>query len=142
MVGLACGARSYTRGLHYSSEFAVSPGAVRELIDAYIARTDHSFGHVDHGILIDDEDQRRRYVILSLLLSEGLDLDAYRSRFGSDVFGDLPELDALEPAGLAHHLQADGRLMLTEAGLERSDLIGPWLHSDRVQSLMDGYKLR
>jgi len=140
MVGLACGARSYTRGLHYSSAFAVSSGVVRELIEAYSARTEESFGRADHGIVIDAEDQRRRYVILSLLLADGLDLDAYRGRFGTEALADLPELDALEPAGLA--LQNDERLVLTEAGLERSDVIGPWLHSDRVQSLMDGFQLR
>jgi oxygen-independent coproporphyrinogen-3 oxidase len=140
MVGLACGARSYTRGLHYSSEFAVSPGAVQELIEAYAARTEESFARADHGIVIDEEDQRRRYVILSLLLAEGLDLHAYRRRFGTEVFEDLPELDALEAAGLAR--QGAGRLVLTEAGLERSDVIGPWLHSDRVQGLMDRYRLR
>lgn len=140
MVGLACGARSYTEHLHYSTEWAVSPAAVDRLIDAYIARSDRSLAHADHGIHLDGEDRRRRHVILSLLQAEGLDLAYYRERFASSPLDDLPELSELEPAGLVR--QTDGRLVLTEAGLERSDLIGPWLHSSRVQHLIDTYQLR
>jgi len=140
MIGLACGARSYTERLHYSTPWAVSPRAVDELIEAYIARDRASFARAEHGIRLDEEDRRRRHVILSLLQAEGLALAGYRRRFAGDALDELPELRALEPAGLAR--VEGGRLVLTEAGLERSDLIGPWLHSDRVQALMDAYDLR
>ena len=139
MVGLACGARSYTEHLHYSSPYAVSPKAVDELIDLYIARSDESFAHASHGIRLDGEDRRRRHVILSLLQTEGLELSAYHDRFGSHAFGDLPELAELEPEGLAR--RDSGRLVLTETGLERSDLIGPWLHSNVVQGLINRHEL-
>src|SRR5262249_2986370 len=33
MVGLGCGARSYTRGLHYSTEYAVRGRGVREILE-------------------------------------------------------------------------------------------------------------
>lgn len=140
MVGLACGARSYTERLHYSTPWAVSPDAVDALIEAYISRPPDSFARAEHGVRLDDEERRRRHVILSLLLAEGLDLEGYRCRFGSHAHEDLPELAALEPAGLAR--RRGERLVLTEAGLERSDLIGPWLRSDSVQALMDAYHLR
>jgi oxygen-independent coproporphyrinogen-3 oxidase len=139
MVGLACGARSYTTHLHYSTPYGVSPAAVNALIDAYIARSERSFSFADHGIRLDAEDRRRRHVIQSLLLCEGLDLDYFRRRFESEVLDDLPELAALVHEGLAR--RGPDRLVLTEAGLERSDVIGPWLHSDRVQGLMDRYEL-
>jgi len=38
MVGLGCGARSYTRALHYSGEYAVGATGVREILAAYIAK--------------------------------------------------------------------------------------------------------
>lgn len=141
MVGLGAGARSYTEHLHYSTEYAVSSGGVLEILDAYNARDLDSFRVADYGVRLDDEDRRRRYVILSLLsLADGLDLKAYAMRFGTDAFDDLPQLKELEPAGLA---RLDGAVLsLTPLGVERSDAIGPWLHSARVRTLMEEYQLR
>ena len=52
---------------------------------------------------------------------------------------DLPHLLELLPAGLA---VLDGRaLSLTEAGIELSDAIGPWLYSPNVHALMSSYEL-
>src|SRR5690606_10216074 len=36
MVGIGCGARSYTRELHYSSEFAVGRTGVRSILNDYL----------------------------------------------------------------------------------------------------------
>ena len=33
MVGLGCGARSYTRSLHYSNEYAVNAGTTLNVLD-------------------------------------------------------------------------------------------------------------
>jgi oxygen-independent coproporphyrinogen-3 oxidase len=140
MVGLACGARSYTDRLHYSSPYAVSPSSVRPLIDAYCQRSARSFRYADNGVHLDAEDRRRRYVILSLLNCEGLDLGTYHKRFGSAVFEDLPQLRELLDLGLARLADDGRRLVLNARGLERSDVVGPWLHSERVQALMDGFE--
>ena len=35
MVGLGCGARSYTRGLQYATEYAVGATGVRQVVEAY-----------------------------------------------------------------------------------------------------------
>ena len=40
MVGLGCGARSYTAGLHYSFEYAVGASLTRGIIDDYARTTD------------------------------------------------------------------------------------------------------
>lgn len=140
MVGLGCGARSYTRDLHYSTEYAVGRTGVRAILEDYVRREEERFGRADYGFVLDPEEQRRRFVLLSLLQSEGLDLDAYRERFGTDPDLDLPELGDLEPLGLAR--REGRRLLLTEGGLERSDAIGPWLGSSRVRGLMESYDLR
>jgi oxygen-independent coproporphyrinogen-3 oxidase len=67
-------------------------------------------------------------------------LSSYRARFGCDALDDLPDLAELVEHGLAR--QSAGLLQLTEAGLERSDTIGPWLYSARVRRLMEAYELR
>jgi len=146
MVGLGCGARSYTRALHYSGEYAVGATGVREILAAYIAKaaymvkTVDAFDFVDYGFRLDGAEQRRRFVIQSLLQVEGLDFAAYHARFGSEAMDDLPELARLEDRGLA--TRDDARLRLTEDGLEMSDVIGPALYSARVRGLMKSYQLR
>lgn len=139
MVGLGCGARSYTGGVHYSSEYAVGSREVRGIIAAYSERTEASFGEVGYGFRLDSDERRRRYMLLSLL-AEGVDLEAYRQRFCTDALTDFPELLELEAHGLGRRV--DGVLKLTDAGVERSDLIGPWLHSERVQDMMKEYAWR
>jgi oxygen-independent coproporphyrinogen-3 oxidase len=140
MVGLGCGARSYTSTLHYASEYAVRARGVGEIIADYVARPDASFGFADFGIRLGPEDRRRRHVIQSLLSPEGLDLAAYARRFETRAMDDLPELADLEPIGLAE--PSSGVLRLTDSGLERSDAIGPWLYSRHVRERMEDYSWR
>jgi oxygen-independent coproporphyrinogen III oxidase len=140
MIGLGCGARSYTATLHYSSEYAVGAAGIREILAAYIAKPDEAFDFAEYGFALDGAERLRRYVIQSLLQVEGLDLIAYRARFGSDAPDDLPELARFEDRGLA--MRDGDRLRLTEAGLEMSDVIGPALYSARVRNLMGSYLLQ
>lgn len=127
MVGIGCGARSYTTRVHYASEYGVSRASVAQILDAYLARDANAFGFAEHGIVLDDDERRRRHVIQSLLIHPGLDRSAYRERFGSDCFDDLPQLHELLPLQLA---RVDANLVqLTDAGLARADTIGPWLAS-------------
>jgi len=135
MIGLGCGARSYTSRLHYSDEYAVRSEGVRAILEAYVARPTEAFAFAVHGMRIDDEEQRRRHVLMSLLQCTGLSPEEYDHRFGSDPFEDLPQLRELEPAGLAHQLER--RLVLTEEGLERSDAIGPFFYSEAVRQRME-----
>jgi oxygen-independent coproporphyrinogen-3 oxidase len=138
MVGLGCGARSYTRSVHYSGHYAVRAAGVREVIANYIAQPAAAFATTDYGFRLNADEQRRRYVVQSLLLAEGLSLSAYGGRFGTDAWTDLPQLAELEPRGLAR--ATEDRLALTDAGLERSDAIGPWLYSSVVRTLMEAYE--
>jgi oxygen-independent coproporphyrinogen-3 oxidase len=139
MLGLGSGARSYTSGLHYSTEYAVGASGVKQIIADYTTRAGAAFESAEWGYVLDGEDRRRRFVVLSLL-AEGLDLAAYRARFGSEALHDFPALGELETHALA--VPRDGRLVLTEAGLERSDTIGPWLFSERVATLMESWEAR
>ncbi len=140
MIGLGVGARSYTRRVHYSSEWAVGARGVREIIDRWLATPDAAFAVADYGFVLDLDEQRRRWLILSLLSAEGLDPAAYRRRFGRDAGTDFPELAELIARGLAE-IAADGALRLTPAGLARADAIGPWLGSAAVRRRMAEYEL-
>lgn len=140
MVGLGCGARSYTRGLHYAQPFAVRTAEVRTLIRAYAGQTDGEFAAVRHGIALDLEEQGRRYVIKTLVEQGKVPLPGYRRRFGIGALDHLPQLLELEPAGLA--TRTEDFLHLTPAGLERSDVLGPWLYSAQVRELMASHSQR
>ncbi len=137
MVGIGCGARSYTRALHYSSEYGVSRRSVAEILSHYLERSDAEFAGADYGFALDGDEQRRRYVIQSLLIRSGLDRAAYRLRFDADCLDDLPQLRALETHGLAT-IDA-GRIAPTAEGLARADTLGPWLISPAVADRMRAY---
>ncbi|MEW6281724.1 MAG: STM4012 family radical SAM protein, partial [Candidatus Eremiobacterota bacterium] len=132
MLGLGAGARSYTRRLHYSSEYAVSRAGVRAIVERFLTQ-DHQTAR--HGVWLSQDEQRRRWAIKTLLQVRGLDREAYMERFGADVLEHLPGLCELD--GL---LRREGRfLRLTDEGLERSDALGPWLYSRESRQRMEAY---
>jgi oxygen-independent coproporphyrinogen III oxidase len=138
MVGIGCGARSYTSRLHYASDYGVSQRAISTIIDAYLARDEASFAYADHGVALDLDERRRRHVIQSLLIAPGLDRNQYHARFGSDCYDDLPQLRELETLRLA--AEQDGLLSLTRDGMARADTIGPWLASASITGRMQAYR--
>jgi oxygen-independent coproporphyrinogen-3 oxidase len=133
MVGLGCGARSYTSALHYSEEWAVGARSVREILAGYASRSDDEFALARYGVELDEDERARREAILSLLSDEGLSTEARR--------GALPELPALVAAGLAS-VRPDGALALTDRGLERADAVGPALFSEAMRARMQRFSLR
>ena len=140
MVGLGCGARSYTTGLHYATDWAVSARGVKEILAAWVQRDETAFGVADYGAELTTEEQQRRYVILTLLANSGVDRAAFQARFGQDVLLALPMLRELEARGLMQ-VSAE-RLQLSDEGMERSDALGPWLRSAAMQARMDEFELR
>ena len=139
MLGLGPGARSYTTGVHYSTEYAVGRAGIDSILADYLTRKPQDFSQAHYGDRLPEDDRRRRYVLLSLLQSEGLSRLDYQQRFGGDVLEHFPQCQELEAAGLAG--VTDDRLVLSECGMELSDAIGPWLYSDRVRRLMNEYEL-
>ena len=131
MVGLGAGARSYTRTLHYATPFAVGQREIRSRIDAWVDQPDAELRVARHGYRLDDDEQRRRYVLLSLL-DTGVERASYRERFGDDVLVHLPALREAIEVGLV--IADDAALKLTEQGLEHSDVLGDWLQSPAVRA--------
>ncbi|MFK3982244.1 radical SAM protein [Micromonospora sp. NPDC050397] len=140
MVGLGCGARSYTTDLHYSFDYAVGVGQVRAIIDDYLRRPESDFDVAEVGFRLDGVEQRRRWLVKSLLRSEGFATATYHDRFGTAVADDFPQLDRLARRGWL--ATEDDRLSLTDDGIERADAIGPWLVSGPVRTAMAEYALR
>lgn len=138
MVGLGCGARSYTRRLHYSNEYAVGSSAVKNIFNSYLRRSFEDFQYVDYGFKVNEREQRHRYLLMSLLQAAGLDRIAYRDRFATDVFSDFPELASL--AEFQFIEWTTERVVLTSSGIAHSDAIGPWLYSEDVKALSGEYQ--
>lgn len=139
MIGLGPGARSYTRSLHYSSEYAVGQSSVKRIIAAFNHSPDQAFAVAGYGTHLCDEEQRRRYVIKSLLRTEGVNYQAYQARFASELVTDFPQLGELVNLELG---KRDGLFFrLTADGLSWSDVIGPWLYSAEVTSRMEAFEL-
>jgi oxygen-independent coproporphyrinogen III oxidase len=139
MIGVGAGARSYASPLHYSTEWAVSFGGVKQIIQNYIATPQDRFGYAEHGIELSVAEQKRRYVVKSILRRDGLDLHAYRARFASDAEDDFDELRELVDAGCL--TKADGCLVPTPFGFEMSDAVGPWLYSAAIVERMNDFAL-
>ncbi|MBI4818744.1 MAG: STM4012 family radical SAM protein [Deltaproteobacteria bacterium] len=140
MVSLGAGARSYTRTLHYSDEWATSALGVKAIVSEWVARAPQEFERAGYGIALSERDQKTRYLIQSVLHASGLDRGRYRARFGSDPMDDRPELRELSELGLADLTPSS--LTLRPQAFELSDAIGPWLYEDHVRELMRGFDLR
>ncbi|MFH8484434.1 STM4012 family radical SAM protein [Streptomyces longisporoflavus] len=141
MIGLGCGARSYTSSLHYSFDYAVEPREIRTIIDEYTATED--FGTAVHGRRVDGAEARRRHLLQSLLQAEGMPPADYRKRFGADPYEDFPaELERFADRGWLERDPAAGVLRLTAEGLAHSDAIGPELFSAEVRAAMAAYELK
>ncbi|MGW3114503.1 STM4012 family radical SAM protein [Streptomyces sp. NPDC001091] len=139
MIGLGCGARSYTSGLHYSFDYAVGMHEIRAIIDDYCARPAADLAHAEYGRRMTGDEPRRRHLLQSLLQADGLAVDDYRARFG----GRTPAEDF--PAELARFadlgwLEDGPVLRLTSEGLAHSDALGPELFSPAVRAAMAAYE--
>ncbi|MDV9198020.1 STM4012 family radical SAM protein [Streptomyces sp. Wh19] len=139
MIGLGCGARSYTTKLHYSFDYAVEMREVRAIIDGYAATED--FSRAEVGRYVDGDEARRRHLLQSVLQAEGLQLADYRERFGTSPADDFPhELARFEARGWLDG--ASGVLRLSPEGLAHSDALGPELFSPGVRAAMAAYELK
>lgn len=134
MVGIGSGARSYTAALHYSGPYAVQRDRVKSIISQYTEKTTEDFAIINYGIKLDLDDQRRRFVIQSILQTEGMLLKEYEVKFAGSCFDHIPFLEYLLQINLLQVSQ--NRLQLTERGMERSDEVGVDLYSRRVSGLM------
>ncbi|MER5631845.1 STM4012 family radical SAM protein [Streptomyces nitrosporeus] len=141
MIGLGCGARSYTSTLHYSFDYAVEMREIRGIIDAFTAAED--FSRAEVGRYVTGDEARRRHLLQSVLQAEGMRTDGYRERFGSEPFADFPrELGLFARRGWLDPSAGPGLLRLSPEGLAHSDALGPELFSPSVRAAMAAYEAK
>ncbi|MFJ9688360.1 STM4012 family radical SAM protein [Streptomyces bacillaris] len=139
MIGLGCGARSYTSALHYSFDYAVDMREIRSIIDSFTATQD--FSRAEVGRYVDEEEARRRHLLQSVLQAAGLPVADYRARFGTDPWADFPaELAGFAARGWLDEGAPEGLLRLSPTGLAHSDALGPALFSPGVRAAMAAYE--
>jgi oxygen-independent coproporphyrinogen-3 oxidase len=137
MIGLGCGARSYTQNLHYSSRFAVTKAGVQAILRSWIAQCDDDLCLATHGIWLNDEEKLRRFVIMSLLQSTGLLIAELQDRFPAADLSQIHRFSELvDRAWVVHHC---GRMVLTSIGLQNSDAVGPLLYSEPVRARLEEF---
>ncbi|MCM1539785.1 MAG: STM4012 family radical SAM protein [Blautia sp.] len=131
-LSLGCGGRSYLGRLHACTPYRTTRTAALEEIQRFQRTED--FSSVTNGILLSDDEIRRRYVIKHLLILPGLLRQAYQRAFGTDVLKDFPVLrDWMECGWLE---EKHDYLALTQEGLGLSDYIGPQLISEEIRVKM------
>lgn len=141
MVSLGVGARSYTKDFHYSSEYAVGRKGVKEIIHSYNDKTDTQFKDINFGTNLSVDEQKRRFIIKSLLEGQYLDFQAYKNYFNTNVLEDFTQLNELYEMDLVS--KGNNKILqLNKKGLELSDVIGPWLYSNEVTEEMRKYELK
>ncbi|MFE7481190.1 STM4012 family radical SAM protein [Streptomyces sp. NPDC057552] len=139
MIGLGCGARSYTSALHYSFDYAVDMREIRSIVDSFTATED--FSRAEVGRYVDAAETRRRHLLQSVLQAAGLPVADYRARFGTDPWADFPaELAEFAARGWLDTRAPDGVLRLSPLGLAHSDALGPALFSPGVRAAMAAYE--
>ena len=139
-LALGCGGRSYLGNLHFCSPYAVTRQECLTRLHEYENTTD--FTRISHGILLSQEELRRRYLIRHLFLMPGLSLEGYQKAFGSSVIADFPILQDWTDSGYItlQKKRSAEYLTLTEAGLGYSDHLGPQLISASVQTAMEEWE--
>ncbi|MCP3922440.1 MAG: coproporphyrinogen III oxidase family protein [Desulfobacterales bacterium] len=138
MIGLGTGARSYTMNMHYSTPYAIGKKASLDIIESFINRSSSDHSNTEFGFKLDEAEQKRRYLIKSILQTSGLNKLQYKSFFNSDFMDDFPELSNLTEKGFAEI--SNGTLKLTQTGIAYSDAIGPALISGSVRAKMKEYE--
>ncbi|MFB8120378.1 STM4012 family radical SAM protein [Streptomyces sp. NPDC055962] len=141
MIGLGCGARSYTSSLHYSFDYAVEMREIRGIIDGFTTTSD--FSRAEVGRYVDEGEARRRHLLQSLLQAEGMRRSGYRERFGTDPYEDFPaELELFSARGWLDESADPGMLRLSPEGLAHSDALGPDLFSPAARAAMAAYEAK
>lgn len=127
--------------LHFCTPYGVTQERCLEQLRRFEATKD--FSKISHGILLSEEEQKRRYVIRHLLIRPGIALERYKEAFGSLVWEDFPVLKEWMREGWLQKEEAGRRqneteyfLTLSEEGMSLSDYLGPMLISEEIREKM------
>jgi len=133
MLAIGCGGRSYLGNLHFCSPYATDKVVCLQIINEFIASLDKTC--ISNGYVLSKDEMERRYVVKNLLHCAGVNIDEYKSAFGSSIFDDFPVLGQLLSSVFAQ--EVDGIVALTPVGLSLSDYIGTFFISTAVKERME-----
>jgi oxygen-independent coproporphyrinogen-3 oxidase len=126
IVGIGAGARGYLHYCDYRNGYSIRRR--RDALEAYRDRVRNGQLPFTEGILLNDDERRRRRMILGLL---DLDLSAFNAEFGADArtvfpdqFRELERLDLIRYSG--------NRAQLSQRGRTYRDLIAQLFFSQEV----------
>lgn len=131
LIGFGTGARSYKDHFHYSFDYAVGTREVSKIIDGYLEMELDEQNVVQYGIELSEEEERRRFVLLTLTLNQ-LSQSFYKGRFKRDLIADFgAELNALI-AQECIEVGDGGKIELTPKGFKFSSLIASLFFSESI----------
>lgn len=141
-LALGCGGRSYLGNLHFCSPYAITKEQCLGRLREYENTQD--FSKITHGILLSEDELKRRYVIRHLLIRPGLLLRRYQEHFGSAAAEDFPVLSDWADKKYAEEktFRGDTYFTLTETGMGLSDYLGPMLTSSQICRNMEEWEMR
>lgn len=134
-ISIGCGGRSYIDKLHFCTPYGVEYSYCKKLLEQYI--NTENYREITHGYILNEEEQKRRYVIKHVLVRPGICMEEYEKIYGKTVLQDFALLAQWEEQGFA--TQHNGYFCLTEQGLGLSDYLGPMLISPKIKEKMQKF---
>ncbi len=134
LIGIGPGARSYKDQYHYSTDYVVSNEKSHEVVQRFMDLEFNDETTTDNGIILDEDEQKRRYVILNLSLY-GIDASLYKEKFASspsDRFGS--EFNILRE-NKCITIDDHENVKLTPLGYKFSPLLAQLFFSERMKAL-------
>lgn len=135
-LALGCGGRSYLGNLHFCTPYAITQKDSLFQLDRFITARDYT--KVNHGILLSEDEIKRRYLIRHLLIYPGLDEEEYCRCFKSRADKDFQILEDWIDKG---YLIRGSYLALTEMGMGLSDYLGPQIISTQIKQKMEEWEV-
>ncbi len=137
MIGIGAGARSYTKNLHYSTDYAVKRKEIKTIINEYMS-TKH-FKSVNYGVRLNIEEQKRRFLIKSLTDGGTLNTGLYEETFDKSPFEEFHILNELQERNWLTEITTNV-FTLNQEGMCYEDVIGPALYSENSKQLMSDFE--
>lgn len=135
-LSIGCGGRSYLGNVHFCTPYAVGQEQCQAALKQYIEKEDYLI--VEHGFILSQEEQKRRYAVKHILFGKGIDRADYRKHFGTEVQADFPMIETWLQKGYV--TINDTHVTLTAKGMPLSDYLGPQFISAEVAERMEKWK--
>ena len=138
MLAIGSGGRSYLGKLHFCHPYTADMRVCQKIIADYIDAPDKT--RVTWGYILNEDEQKRRFVIKNILHVQGISPVEYREKFKTELCDDFPILREWEEQDYAQApaaAESSGQIRLTSLGLSLSDYIGPMLVSAEVRQRME-----